>query len=72
MVRTLLSSAGGIDSIPGHGVKIPHGSGPKTQDIKQKQWGNKFNKDFKNGPHQKNLLEKREVFQPCLPSANFY
>ena len=22
------------------------------------QYGNKFNKDFKNGPHQKNLFKK--------------
>ena len=29
MVRTLPSSAGGMGSIPGQGVKIPHGSGPK-------------------------------------------
>ena len=25
---------------------------PKNQTIKQKQYCNKFNKDFKNGPHQ--------------------
>ena len=25
----------------------------KTQNIKQKQYCNKFNKDFKNGPHSK-------------------
>ena len=25
----------------------------KTQRIKQKQYGNKLSKDFKNGPHQK-------------------
>ena len=29
---------------------------PHGQNIKQKQHGNKFNKHFKNGPHQKNLL----------------
>ena len=27
--------------------------GPENQSIKQKQYCNKFNKDFKNGPHQK-------------------
>ena len=27
----------------------------KKQNIKQKQYGNKFNKGFKSGPHQKNL-----------------
>ena len=29
---------------------MPH---QKKQNIKQKQYCNKFNKDFKNGPHQK-------------------
>ena len=29
--------------------------GQKKQNIKQKQYCNKFNKEFKNGPHQKNL-----------------
>ena len=41
------------NSIPGQGAKIPHTSWPKNQNIKQKQYCNKFNKDFKNGPHQK-------------------
>ena len=50
-----LSMQGGEGSIPGQGVKIPHALGPKNQNIKQKQYCNKFNKDFLNGPHQKNL-----------------
>ena len=37
------------------GSWIPHA---KKGDIKQKQYCNKFNKDFKNGPHQKNLKKK--------------
>ena len=53
MVKTLLSNAGGAGSIPGQGAKIPHASRPKYQNIKQKQYCNKFSKDFKNGPHQK-------------------
>ena len=45
--------------IPGQGAKIPHASRPKNQNIKkQKQYCNKFNKDFKNGPHQKKNLKK--------------
>ena len=32
----------------------------KNQDIKQKQYCNYFNKDFKNSPHQKNLKKKKE------------
>ena len=53
MVKTLPSDAGGAGSIPGQGAKIPHASWPKNQNIKPKQYCNKFNKDFKNGPHQK-------------------
>ena len=48
-----LSMQGGEGSIPGQGVKIPHASGPKSQNIKQKQFCNKFNKDLINCPHQK-------------------
>ena len=53
MVKTLPSNSGGAGLIPGRGAKIPHASGPKNQNIKQKQYCKKFNKDFKNGPHQK-------------------
>ena len=61
VVKTLPSDAGGAGSIPGQGAKIPHASWPKNQNIKPKQYCNKFNKDFKNGPHQKkkkNLKQK--------------
>ena len=44
--------------IPGQATKIPHVSEPKNQNIKQKQYYNKFNKDFKNYPHQKKSLKK--------------
>ena len=62
------SSAGGTgSSVPGWGTKIPRAS-YINQNIKQKQYCNKLNKDFKNGPHQKkkktkkkNLLEKEEI-----------
>ena len=49
MVKTLPSNAGGAGSIPGQEAEIPHASWPKNQNIKQKQYCNKFNKDFKNG-----------------------
>ena len=52
MVKTSPSNAEGAGSIPGQEAKIPHASQPKNQNIKQKQYCNKFNKDFKNGPHQ--------------------
>ena len=48
-----------MDSIPGQGAKIPHASQQKDQNIKQKQYYNKFNKDFKNDPHQKNSLKEK-------------
>ena len=65
MVKTLSSTAGGVCLIPGRGVclipgrgaKIPHASGTKKQNIKQKRYGNKFDKDFKNGLHLKTLLK---------------
>ena len=47
VVGTLSSSAEGVGSIPGRGVKIPHASQPKSQNIKQKQYHGKFYKDFK-------------------------
>ena len=37
--------------IPGQEVKIPRALWAKIQNIKQKQYGNRFKKDFKNGPH---------------------
>ena len=62
MVKTLPSNAGGAGSIPGQGAKIPHALGPKKQNIKQKQYCNKFNKDFKNGPHQKRKRKQQICF----------
>ena len=51
-VKALPSKAGGTGLIPTQGAKIPHASWPKTKkkNIKEKQYCNKFNKDFKNGP----------------------
>ena len=55
VVKTSSFNAGGVGSIPGQGAKTLHALRPKNQNIKQKQYCNKFNKDFKSGPHQKNL-----------------
>ena len=47
------SNAGGVGSIPGWGAGIPHALQPENQNIKQKQYCNKFNKDLKkNGSVQ--------------------
>ena len=52
MVKTWPSNAEVADLIPGWGAKIPHTLQPKNKNIKQKQYCNKFNEDFLNGPHQ--------------------
>ena len=49
-VKTPPSNAGGVGSISGQGAEIPHVSWPKNQNIKQKQYCNKVNKDDRNGP----------------------
>ena len=51
------SNAGTTASIPDQGTKIPHASQPKIQNIKQKQYCNKFNRDLLNG-HMKTILKK--------------
>ena len=54
VVKTSPSNAEGL--IPGWGGKIPHASRLRNQNIKQKQYCNKFNKDVKNGPCQKKVF----------------
>ena len=61
MVGTSPSNAGGAGSIPVWGAKIPHAPWSKNQNIKQKQYCNKFNKDFKNCTHQKKIFKKKRV-----------
>ena len=58
VVRSLPSNERGVGSIPGQGSGIPRASRPKRQNMKQKQYWNKCNKDFENGLHQKNLFRK--------------
>ena len=47
-VRTSLYNTGGEGSIPDQGAKISYALCPKNQNMKQKQYCNKFNKGFKN------------------------
>ena len=48
--------------IPSQGAKIPHALGPKNKNIKQKQYCNKFNKDFKKwSTSKKKILKKHWV-----------
>ena len=53
VVKTLPSKLGGAGSIPGQEAKIPRAlqSKKKKKNIKQKQYCNKFNNDFKNDTH---------------------
>ena len=60
VVKTSPSNAGDASLISGQGAKIPHASGTKNQSIKQKQYCNKFNKDFKNDPYQTILKTEEE------------
>ena len=56
VIKTSPSNAGDEGSDSSRRAKMPHAPGPKNQNVKQKQYCNKFNKDFKNHPHQnKNL-----------------
>ena len=60
VVGTSPSNAGGAGSISDRGAKIPHASRPEDQNVKQKQYCSKLNKDFKNGPHQKKKKKRKE------------
>ena len=62
----LPSNAGSLGLIPGWGNKIPYALKLKNQDIKQKQYCNKFNKDFKKN---KGLLARTEGASRTISSA---
>ena len=50
VVKTSPSSEEGVGVIPNRRARISHSLSPNNQNIKQKQYSNKFNKDFKNDP----------------------
>ena len=58
VVKTLPSNVPGVGLVPGQGAKIPHALRPKKPKIKQKQYWNKFNNDFKNDPHKRKVSKK--------------
>lgn len=62
VVKTSLFNAERVGLIPEGQTK--DASQPKHQNIKQKQYCNKSNKDFPNGPHQKQTLKEKEGFAP--------
>ena len=67
VVEALPFNAGGVGSIPSWGAKISHAPLPKNQNIKPKQYCNKNNEDFKNGPHQKNFFKQKNKQKITLP-----
>ena len=58
MVETSSSNAGAGSLIPDPGLRshMPWG---QNQNVKQKQYCNTFNKDFKDGPYQKKKEERK-------------
>ena len=68
MVKSSPSNAGGEGSIPSRGAEIPHALWPENQNIKQKQYCNKFNKDFKK---KKNTLVNG-LFATLVVARNFF
>ena len=72
MVETSPSNSGGMGLIPDRGAKIPHASRPKNQNIKQKQYCNKFNKDFlKKWSTSKKLLKNEINLQNVICQIYF-
>ena len=65
VVKTWPSNAGGAGPTPSWGAKISYALYPKKQNIRQRQYCNKFNKDFKISPHQKK--KKKIVSSPARP-----
>ena len=61
VVRTSPLNAGVVGSVLGLGAKITPASWPPIQNLKQKQYCNKFSKDFENNPYQKVLKKKKKV-----------
>ena len=62
VVKTSPSRVRGGSFIPDPGANIPHTSWPKNQNIKQKQYCNKFSKDFLKCPPQKKILKNKTIF----------
>ena len=51
VVKTSNFQRGGMGLIPSQRIKIPCATWPEKQNIKQNQYCNTFNKDFKSEPH---------------------
>ena len=64
VVKISPANAGSGDLIPGWGAKIPHALWPKKQNIKQKQYCNKFSRDFKMVYIQKKFFLMATILKP--------
>ena len=69
VVKTSPSNAGCSGLIPGQGAEIPYDPWPKNQNVKQRQYCNKFNKDFKM-IHIKTILKKKKTQREHVEKAN--
>ena len=65
---TLPSNAGGAGSIPSQWPKIPHALWPRDQNIKQKQYCHKINKDLKKNRETRTEIEGGRQIQSSLKS----
>ena len=72
MVKNSPPNVGGTGSIPGWETKIPHALLPKSQDLKQKQCCNKFNKDLKKKKARiKKIFQKKDKYDKYEKSVVF-
>ena len=69
MVKTLPSYAEGAGLIPGQGAKVLLASGPKNQNIKQKQHCNKFNKECFLKKKSSGITKHVFVMQVITPNS---
>ena len=70
MVKISPPNARSAGSILGWGAEIPHALGPKIQNIKQKQYCNKFYKDLKLAHIKNKILKKKRTSLLRLHAPN--
>ena len=66
VVETWPYNVGAVGSIPGQGVRIPQVSQAEEQNMKQKLYCNKFNKDFRSGLHILKILKKTFIMMQMI------
>ena len=67
MVKTSPSKAEDAGLLPGWGTKIPHALWSESQNIKQKEYCSKFNKNKKSFTLKKKSLKKEKKLVNILP-----